>query len=93
MSTSLSPVPQKLSKKEIRKQVYEKLVGALSDYKSSIKEKKFENNLKKASKLFASDIAKTIGRKKHKPKKEAKIKKKEVKKVEPVVTDEQVKQA
>lgn len=92
MSTTLSTVPQKLSKKEIRKQVYERLAGALSEFKGSIKEKRFQNNLKKASKLFASDIAKTIGRKKDKPKKEAKAKKKVERNAEPIM-DGQVKQA
>ena len=60
----------KLSKKEARKIVYEKLVTALAEYKSSVKEKK----LKKASKLFAADIAKAVARQKQKIKKPAKIK-------------------
>ena len=75
MNNSLSPVPQKLSKKEARKLIYEKLAGALADFKPSFKEKKFESNLKRASKLFAADLAKTAGRKKEKPAKEGKKKK------------------
>lgn len=47
-----------LTKKEARKIVYEKLAGALAEYKSDFGKKRFENNLKKASKLFATDIAK-----------------------------------
>ena len=45
---------KKVTKKEIRKQVYEKLAGALAEYKSGINEKKFDNRLKKVSKVFRS---------------------------------------
>ncbi len=62
--------PSKLSKKEARKLVYEKLATALAEYRSSVKEKK----LKKASKLFAADIAKAVARQKQKIQKPAKIK-------------------
>lgn len=48
----------KKSKKEVRKSVYNKLAVALADFKSELKEKKFENNLRKASKLFAADLSK-----------------------------------
>jgi hypothetical protein len=51
---------KKVSKKEIRKQVYEKLAGALAEYKTGIKEKKFDSRLKKVSKIFALDIAKAV---------------------------------
>jgi len=50
----------KLIKKETRKEVFNKLSDALSDYKGKLDEKKFENNLKKASKLFAVDIVKAL---------------------------------
>ena len=49
---------EKLSKKAVRQAVYEKLAVALSDYKKELKDKRFEKNLKRASKLFAADIAK-----------------------------------
>ena len=51
---------KKFIKKETRKEVFEKLAGALAEYKSKLNEKKFENNLKKATKLFAVDIVKAI---------------------------------
>lgn len=86
MSNTLSTLPQKLSKKEARKLVYEKLAGALAEYKDSLKEKRFVNNLKKASKLFAADIAKTIGRKKEKAVKKTK-------KMKPVTTEAKAKEA
>ncbi|MEP6948180.1 MAG: hypothetical protein ABI863_02850 [Ginsengibacter sp.] len=48
------------TKKETRKEVFQKLSGALAEYKSKLNEKKFENKLKKASKLFAVDIVKAL---------------------------------
>ena len=53
-------VTSKLIKKETRKEVFNKLSAALSDYKDKLDEKKFDNNLKKASKLFAVDIVKAL---------------------------------
>lgn len=83
MTNTTSAIPQKISKKETRKLVYEKLAVALAEFKPGLKEKKFMNNLKKASKLFAADIAKTIGRKKEKTPKPAKKKLKVVEKQQP----------
>ena len=60
---------KKLSKKEARKIVYEKFAVALAEYKVGVKEKKFTTNLKKASKLFAADIAKAVARQGQKIKK------------------------
>ena len=48
-----------LSKKEVKKEVFDKLSGALAVYKNKFSKKKFENKLKKASNLFAVDIAKS----------------------------------
>ena len=50
---------QKLSKKEARKLIYDKLNEALSDFKVLLKEKKFETRLSKATKLFANDVARS----------------------------------
>lgn len=52
----------KVSKKEARKVVYEKIAGALAEFRGTINEKKFRNKLKKASKLFAVDIAKAANK-------------------------------
>ena len=67
--------PKKLSKKEVRVMVYEKISGALAEFKPDMKEKRFTNNLKKASKLFAADIARTISKKQklEKPSKKKKL--------------------
>jgi hypothetical protein len=65
---------RKLSKKEARKIAYEKLSSALAEYKIGIKEKRFASQLKKASKLFAADIAKAVSRQRQKIQKPTKIK-------------------
>ena len=49
---------KKITKKQAQKAVFEKLSGALAEYKSKLDKKKFESKLKKASKLFAVDIVK-----------------------------------
>jgi hypothetical protein len=53
---------KKISKKEAQKIVYNKISDALSEFKKDVKEKKFKSKLKKASKLFAADIAKVASR-------------------------------
>ncbi len=55
-----APVAKKLTKKIARKEIFEKLSGALAEYKNKLDEKKFENKLKKASNLFAMDIVKAF---------------------------------
>ena len=61
MSDTEKPVVvKKITKKEARKVVFEKLSGALVEYKNKLDKKKFESNLKKASKLFAVDIVKAF---------------------------------
>ena len=63
-----------LKKKEVRKQVLEKLTGALSDYKEELGDKKLATHVKKASKLISRDLVK-ISKKNHQ---RAKVKKKAV---------------
>jgi hypothetical protein len=63
---------KKISKKEARKMVYDKLAGALAEYKDVVKEKRFTTNLKKASKLFAADIAKASNKMNGQPRKKRK---------------------
>jgi hypothetical protein len=74
MSEVTGSTSAKLSKKEARKLVYEKLSNALAEYKASVKKKKFDSHLKRASKLFAADIAKAIAKQQQKIKKPARIK-------------------
>lgn len=55
---STNSFEKKLSKKEARQIVYDKLADALVEFKPLIKKKSFDLKIKKASKLFATDIAK-----------------------------------
>ncbi len=68
----------KISKKNARRVIYEKLAVAMAEYKNSIKEKRFTANLKKASNLFAGDIAKAMKKKNGKLKTKPEKAKKEV---------------
>ena len=51
-------IPKKLTKKQAKKEVYEKLAVALSEYTNNSGSKKFEKKLNKASKLFAPYLLK-----------------------------------
>ena len=68
----MEPAVKKNSKKDARKLIFNKLAIALAEYKDIVKEKRFTSNLKKASKLFAADIARASGKLKEKPKKKQK---------------------
>ena len=74
MTETKETISKKLSKKQARKIAYEKLSAAFAEYKTGIKEKRFTSQLKKASKLFAADIAKAVARQKQKIQKPSKIK-------------------
>jgi hypothetical protein len=74
MTETTEKTSTKLSKKDARKIVYERFSNALAEYRANVKEKKFDSNLRKASKLFAADIAKAVAKQKQKLKKPAKIK-------------------
>jgi hypothetical protein len=74
MTETTATIPSKLSKKEARKIAYEKLSAALAEYRNGVKERKFTSHLKKASKLFAADIAKAVAKQKQKIQKPTKIK-------------------
>ena len=52
------PAYQRLAKKQTRKEIFLKLSAAMAEYKSRLDKKKFETSLKKASKLFAAQLAK-----------------------------------
>lgn len=57
---------KKIAKKQARQAVYDQLVVALAGFKSGVKNKKFETNLRKASRLFADDVAKVTKKTKDK---------------------------
>lgn len=63
-----APVP---TKKEVRKQVGDKLAGALADYKQDLGEKKLATRVKELSKLISRDLLKISKKQKKTAKKSA----------------------
>ena len=59
---STNSFDKRLSKKEARQIVYDKLADALVEFKPLIKKKSFDLKIQKATKLFATDIAKATKR-------------------------------
>lgn len=55
---------EKISKKDFRKEVMQKLADALAVYKQELGEKKFESRVRKASKLFSRNLGKLRKKKK-----------------------------
>jgi hypothetical protein len=53
--TTTAPAP---SKKQVRKEISEKLEGALAQYKQELGEKKLATRVKKVSKLISKDLLK-----------------------------------
>jgi len=49
---------KKITKKQARQEIYEKLAGVLAEYKNGSGNKKFDKKLQKASKLFAPYLIK-----------------------------------
>jgi hypothetical protein len=64
------------SKKQVRKEIGEKLAGALAGYKQELGEKKLATHVKKVSKLISRDLLK-INKKKERTKKKKAPKKAE----------------
>ena len=51
---------KKLLKQGIQKEVFDKLAGALADYKDKLNKKKLESKIKKTSRSIAGDIIKAV---------------------------------
>jgi hypothetical protein len=58
MSQQETPTPSLSAKKKVRKEIGEKLAGALADYKQELGEKKLSTHVKKVSKLISRDLLK-----------------------------------
>lgn len=71
--------PSILTKKQVRKEIVEKITGALADYKQDLGEKKFATRVKKASKLISRDLEK-LSKKHQQVKKKSAAKKKAIQK-------------
>ncbi|HEX9509082.1 MAG TPA: hypothetical protein VF939_01270 [Puia sp.] len=78
--TATPAAPSK--KKQVRKEIVEKLTGALADYKQELGEKKLATHVKEISKLISRDLLKSGKKQQEKIKKTApqKANKKSVKK-------------
>jgi hypothetical protein len=75
MTHQETATPSVSTKKQVRKEIVEKLTGALADYKKELGEKKLATRVKKASKLISRDLEKLNKKHKHKAKKSATRKK------------------
>lgn len=60
--------------KQVRKEIGEKLAGALADYKQELGEKKLATRVKKASKLISRDLLKIREKQKKNGKKATSVK-------------------
>ncbi len=61
---------KKVKVKELRKEVQQKLAVALADYKNGWPDEKYNKTLKKASKLFVTDLARVEEKSKARKKEE-----------------------
>jgi len=67
--TAVPAAPSK--KKQVRKEIVEKLTGALADYKQELGEKKLATHVKQISKLISRDLLKSGKKQKQRIKKTA----------------------
>jgi hypothetical protein len=75
MTHQETAAPSVSTKKQVRKEIVEKLTGALADYKKELGEKKLATRVKKASKLISRDLEKLSKKHKQQTKKSATKKK------------------
>jgi hypothetical protein len=66
--------PTTSDKKQVRKEIGEKLADALADYKKELGEKKLATRVKKVSKLISRDLLKISKKQKRNGKKTATVK-------------------
>ncbi|HTI07325.1 MAG TPA: hypothetical protein VL832_02180 [Puia sp.] len=71
MNQQETAVPATSSKKQVRKEIVEKLTGALADYKQELGEKKLATHVKKVSKLISRDLLKSSKKQEQRAKKTA----------------------
>ncbi|HEY6901439.1 MAG TPA: hypothetical protein VI233_12380 [Puia sp.] len=74
--TVVSPAP---TKKQVRKEIGDKLAGALAEYEQELGEKKLATHVKKVSKLISRDLLK-VSKKQRRTSKKAAARKTAVKK-------------
>jgi hypothetical protein len=64
--TAIAPAP---TKKQVRKEIGDKLTGALAEYKQELGEKKLATRVKEVSKLISRDLLKISKKHRNKSKK------------------------
>ncbi|HMI60256.1 MAG TPA: hypothetical protein VK518_05090 [Puia sp.] len=64
--TAIAPAP---TKKQVRKEIGDKLAGALAEYKQELGEKKLATRVKEVSKLISRDLLKISKKDRNKSKK------------------------
>lgn len=64
--TAITPAP---TKKQVRKEIGDKLAGALAEYKQELGEKKLATRVKEVSKLISRDLLKISKKHRNKSKK------------------------
>ena len=69
MSQQETAAPSLSAKKKVRKEIGEKLTGALAEYKQELGEKKLATRVKKVSKLISRDLLKISKKQQKKTKK------------------------
>ncbi len=69
MNQEVAVAPATPGKKQVRKEIGEKLAGALADYKKELGEKKLATHVKKVSKLISRDLLKISKKQKRNSKK------------------------
>jgi len=71
MNQQETKAPSIPSKKQVRKEISEKIAGALAEYKQELGEEKLAIRVKKASKLISRDLMKAGKKHKQRTKKAA----------------------
>jgi hypothetical protein len=79
MSQQETGNPAVSEKKKVRREIGEKLAGALAEYKQELGEKKLATHVKKVSKLISRDLLKTSKKQKRDKKRAARPAKKATK--------------
>jgi hypothetical protein len=74
MSQQETVAPSTPDKKQVRKEIGEKLTGALADYKQELGEKKLATRVKEVSKLISRDLLKISKKQRKNAKKKASVK-------------------
>jgi hypothetical protein len=69
MSQQETAAPTLSAKKKVRREIGEKLAGALAEYKQELGEKKLATRVKEVSKLISRDLLKISKKHRHKTKK------------------------